>query len=40
VFICPAAEEILEPFQKEIYPQKDHINHEGNCWKTLIAHIQ
>jgi hypothetical protein len=40
VFICPAAEEILEPFKKEIYPQKDHINHEGNCWKTLIAHIQ
>ncbi len=34
------AVEMLEPFNKKIYPQKNHTDHQGECWKTLIAYIK
>ncbi len=34
------AVEMLEPFNKKIYIQKDHTDHQGEGWKTLIAYIQ
>lgn len=40
VFICPSAEEILKKYNGEIFPQLDHNNHEGNCWKTAIWYIK
>jgi predicted O-methyltransferase YrrM len=40
VFLSPKSEEILMPFRHEIYPQLDHRDHEGNCWKTAIFYIK
>lgn len=40
VFICPAAEEILQPFEKHIHLQADHRDHNGMPWKTLIGFIK
>lgn len=40
VFLSPKSEEILTPFRHEIYPQLDHRDHEGNCWKTAIFYIK
>ncbi len=40
VFICPAAVELLKDFEQQIFPQPDHTNHEGNCWKTAIFYIK
>lgn len=40
VFICPAAEKALEGQELLIFPQPNHENHEGNCWKTLIVHLK
>lgn len=39
VFYCPKGEELLMSFEQDIYVQKDHTNHEGNCWKTAIHFI-
>jgi predicted O-methyltransferase YrrM len=39
VFMCPSAETLLKDIKKEIYPQLDHADHNGNCWKTLIAYL-
>ncbi len=36
IFDCPAAEELMKPYQGEIYPQPDHTDHDGKCWKTAI----
>lgn len=40
VFYCPKGEELLKDFEHKIFPQKDHTNHEGNCWKTAIHFIK
>lgn len=40
VFICPSAELALESFEGKIYPQLNHTNHEGNCWKTAIWELK
>lgn len=40
VFVCPKGEELLKDFEQHIYPQLDHENHEGNCWKTAIHFIK
>ncbi len=40
VWKSPAAVEMIEPFEKKIFPQKDHTDHQGECWKTLIAYIK
>lgn len=40
IFDCPAAVELMEPYNPDIYPQRDHEDHAGKCWKTLVAHIQ
>ena len=40
VFLCPKGEELLKGFEHNIYPQLDHKDHEGNCWKTAIHFIQ
>jgi len=39
VFYCPKGEELLKDFEQKIFPQLDHTNHEGNCWKTAIHFI-
>lgn len=40
VFLCPKGEELLKNFDQKIYPQVDHENHSGNCWKTAIHFIK
>lgn len=35
-FICPACEEIVKPFEQYVFPQPDHTDHHGNCWKTAF----
>jgi len=40
VFLCPKGEELLKGFEQKIFPQFDHTNHEGNCWKTAIHFIK
>jgi hypothetical protein len=39
VFMCPSAEVLLKDYKQEIYPQADHTDHEGNCWKTAIFYL-
>lgn len=34
VWISPAAEELMAPYQAYIYYQPDHTNHEGKPWNT------
>jgi hypothetical protein len=33
-FLCPACVELLAPYEGHIFPQLDHTDHHGNCWKT------
>lgn len=33
-FLCPACVELMAPYEGHIYPQPDHTDHHGNCWKT------
>lgn len=40
VFYCPKGEELLKDFPHKIFPQLDHENHDGNCWKTAIHFIK
>lgn len=40
VFICPAAEKVLEGFTGNVYVQPDHTNHEGRPWATAIFNIE
>lgn len=40
VFMCPAAEELLKPFEGSFYIQPDHIDHEGHPWQTAIFNIK
>lgn len=40
VWLSPKAVELVEPFKKQLYPQLDHLDHSGNCWKTLISYIK
>lgn len=39
VFICPKAEELLNPFPKEIHLQEDHKDHSGRPWQTAIFYL-
>ncbi len=39
VFYCPKGEELLKDFEQKIYPCTTHTDHEGNCWKTAIFHL-
>lgn len=39
VWISPLAEEIMSRYGSEIYPQPNHTDHEGNCWKTAIFYL-
>lgn len=40
VFICPSAEDALDGFRCQIFPQKDHTNFEKRRWKTAIFYIE
>jgi hypothetical protein len=40
VFLCPKGDGLLKNFEQKIFPQLDHTNHEGNCWKTAIHFIK
>jgi len=40
VFLCPKGEELLKDFEHKIFPQLDHTDHSGNCWKTAIHFIK
>ena len=40
VWLSPKAVDLVEPFEKTLYPQLNHTDHSGNCWKTLIAYIK
>jgi len=33
-FMCPACEELVRGYEGYIFPQEDHVDHHGNCWKT------
>jgi hypothetical protein len=33
-FLCPACVELMQSHEGHIYPQLDHEDHHGNCWKT------
>lgn len=33
-FLCPACVELMATYEGHIYPQPDHTDHHGNCWKT------
>lgn len=39
VWKSPKAIELLQPFPKKIYTQPDHVDHEGDGWKTAIVYI-
>ena len=39
VWLSPAAEELMKPYERKIFVQPDHTNHEGNAWKTAIFTI-
>lgn len=39
VWICPACEELMKPYEAKICVQENHTNHEGNPWKTAIFTI-
>lgn len=34
VWISPAAEELMKPYEEHVYIQKEHTNHEGKPWNT------
>jgi len=40
VFMCPAAEDALKGFKGTVFTQEDHLDHEGNPWKTGIWEIK
>lgn len=40
VFICPSAEVVLRDYERIIFEQHDHKDHEGNKWKTAIFFIK
>jgi hypothetical protein len=41
VFMCPAAAELLEPYEAHIHEQADHLDNDGiNKWKTAIHFIK
>lgn len=40
VFLCPKGEELLKDFEQIIFPQANHTNHEGNCWKTAVHFLK
>jgi len=40
IWISPRAVAAVEPFKKELYPQPNHTDHSGKCWKTLIVYIK
>lgn len=40
VFICPSAEVALQDYERIIFEQQDHKDHEGNRWKTAIFFIK
>lgn len=33
-FLCPACEELVKDYEGYVFPQADHEDHHGNCWKT------
>jgi len=33
-FLCPACEDLVRDYEGYIFPQEDHTDHHGNCWKT------
>lgn len=39
VFYCPKGEALLKDFKQQIFPQLDHTDHSGNCWKTAIFYL-
>jgi predicted O-methyltransferase YrrM len=39
VWLSPAAEDLMKPYERKIFVQPDHTNHEGNAWKTAIFTI-
>jgi len=40
VWKSPIAVEWVEPFDKLIFPQENHTDHQGECWKTAIIFIK
>jgi len=41
VFMCPAAAELLQPYESDIHEQADHLDNDGvNKWKTAIHFIK
>lgn len=40
IFYCPKGEELLKDFEQQIFPQLDHTDHSGNCWKTAIFNLK
>jgi len=41
VFMCPAAAELLNPYEVHIHEQSDHFDNDGiNKWKTAIHFIK
>ncbi len=40
IFDCPAAIELMSHYEGKIYPQLDHTDHNGKCWKTAIWHLK
>ena len=39
VWLSPAAEDLMKPYERKIFVQPNHTNHEGNPWKTAIFTI-
>lgn len=39
VWLSPASLEIIAPYNPKLYEQHDHLNHEGNKWKTAIFSV-
>lgn len=39
VWMSPAAEKIMEPYERKIFIEPTHKNHEGNPWKTAVFTI-
>lgn len=40
VFMSPEGERLLNDFEHKIFPQLDHTDHSGNCWKTAVHFLR
>lgn len=40
VFYCPKGEALLKDIEQKIFPQLDHTDHQGHCWKTAIHYLK